>query len=153
MCRTPLWLLSVSAVFLLSACATTLQLSQEKRPAYLSELRAQYLSENPTSPYNDRVNSGQVVKGMDRFGVLASWGYPEKRSRAGMDQETWTYVDVDESSGDTVEYALAFHEGVLAAWESSRLTTGMVPVADKAPPAAPPPQTTVDVTGKTVPLN
>ncbi|MDH4037394.1 MAG: hypothetical protein OEX18_04010 [Candidatus Krumholzibacteria bacterium] len=149
--RAPHWLLSVSVVFLLSGCSTTLRLSQEKPPAYLSELRAQYQSENPASPYADRINSGQVVKGMDRFGVLASWGYPEKRTREGMLYETWTYVDIDESSGDTRTYVLAFRDGVLEDWNSTRLTTGMVRVADKSP--AVPQPTTTDVGGKTVPQN
>jgi hypothetical protein len=150
--RTPQWLLSVSAVFLLSGCATTLQLNQEKRPAYLSELRTQYLSENPNSPYMTQVNSGQVVKGMDRFGVLASWGYPEKRTRAGMAYETWIYVDVDESSGNGVEYTLAFRDGVLEDWNSTRLNSGVTPVAAKAPPPDQPP-TTTEMGGKTVPQN
>jgi len=149
--RTPLWLLSVSAVFLLSGCATTLQLSHEKRPAYLSELRAQYLSENPNSPYTDEVSKGHVVKGMDRFGVLAAWGYPEKRMREGMVQETWTYLDLDEDSGNSVEYALDFQNGVLAQWHSTRFTPGMVPVGTQTPAAEPP--TMTDVTGKTVPQN
>ena len=152
MCRAPLWLLSVSAVFLLSACATTLQLSQEKRPAYLSELRAEYLAENPNGTFSDRVSRGEVVKGMDRFGVLASWGYPEKRTRAGMVHETWTYVDADESSGDTVEYVLAFSDGVLQEWHATRLTTGMTPVVRDSPPALPV-TTTEPTSGKTVPQN
>jgi len=151
--RAPHWLLSVSAVFLLTGCATTLQLSQEKRPAYLSELRAQYAVENPASAYTDQVNHGRVVKGMDRFGVLASWGYPEKRLREGMKIETSTYVDVDDSSGATVQYALAFRDGVLEDWCSTRLTTGMVPVASSVPAAPAPPPSNADLTGKSVPQN
>lgn len=147
--RAPQWLVSVSAVFLLTSCATMLQLSQEKRPAYLSELRAEYLAENPNGTYSDRVSRGEVVKGMDRFGVLASWGYPEKRMRSGMMHETWTYVDADESSGDTIEYVLAFHDGVLQEWHSTRLTTGMTPVVRDAPPTQP--ATKSDTVGKTVP--
>lgn len=147
--RTPRWVLSVSVVFLLSGCATTLRLSQEERPAYLSELRAQYVAENPTSAYLDLVSDGQVVKGMDRFGVLASWGYPEKRLREGMMSETWTYVDMDESSGDTIEYALAFRDGVLKEWRSTRLTTGMTPVRQETPP--PPQVPAANPAGKTVP--
>jgi hypothetical protein len=147
--RTPLGLLSVSAVFLLVGCATTLQLSQEKQPAYLSELRAEYLSENPNGQYCDQVTRGLVVKGMDRFGVLASWGYPEKRTREGMTKERWVYIDADESSGDTIEYTLAFLDGVLQDWYSTRLTTGMTPVVRDHVPTTPPAKT--DTAGKTVP--
>ena len=148
--RTPLWLLSVSVFFLFAACATTLQLSPDSRPAYLSDLRAEYLAENPNGAYSDHVRSGQVVKGMDRFGVLASWGYPEKRARQGMVQETWTYVDKDESSGDTVEYVLDFRDGVLQEWQSTRMVTGMTPIRDNP---LPPPVTATETGGKPVPQN
>lgn len=147
--RIPLWLLPVSAVFLVAACATTLRLSQEKRPAYLSELRAQYVAEFPNSEYLEQVNAGQVVKGMDRFGVLASWGYPEKRVRDGTMSEAWTYVDMDESSGDTIEYTLAFLDGVLKDWQTARLTTGMTPIKNDVPPPMPPVNT--EPSGKPVP--
>jgi hypothetical protein len=150
--RAPLWLLSVSAVFLLTGCATTLRLNQEKPPVYLSELRAQFFTEFPESPYSVQVKSGQVVKGMDRFGVLASWGYPEKRTRAGLVHETWFYVDIDESSGNSVEYTLAFRDGVLEDWSSTRLNTGMVPVAAKPAPSEQPPKSN-DMGGKTIPQN
>ena len=150
--RTPLWVLSFSAVFLLTGCVTTLQLSQEKRPAYLSELRAQNVAENPQGTFLEEINHGQVVKGMDRFGVLASWGYPEKRVRSGMMNETWTYVDTDESSGDTVEYTLAFYDGVLKEWDTSRFTTGMTPIARERQ-SVDVPVTNTETSGKTVPQN
>jgi hypothetical protein len=147
--RIPLWLLSVSVLLLLVGCSTTLKLNHAKRPAYLSELRAEYLAENPNGPYSERVYHGEVVKGMDLYGVLASWGYPERRTHDSAIQETWTYVDGDELSGDSVEYVLGFREGVLHEWYSTMLSTGMVPVSQLPTP----PPLTAEPTGKSVPLN
>ncbi|HEX5131833.1 MAG TPA: hypothetical protein VFX92_05030 [Candidatus Krumholzibacteria bacterium] len=151
--RAPLWLLSVSAVFLLTGCATTMQLSQDPGPAYLSELRSQYLSENPVSPYRENIYRGEIVKGMDRFGVLASWGYPEKRVRQGESGEDWLYVDTDESSGNSVQYQLAFRNGVLEEWQSTRMNTGIVAVRSRPEVTGLPPVETSDPGAKTVPQN
>jgi hypothetical protein len=148
--RAPQWLLPVSAVFLLAGCSSTLRLSNENRPAYLAELRAQYLASNPAAPYRTHVSRGEVVKGMDTIGVLASWGHPERRVREGMDAEHWLYIDEDKDSGDRISYALVFHRGILDEWSMSRENSGMRAVqtspAAKTTPAEKP-------KGKPVPEN
>jgi hypothetical protein len=148
--RAPLWLLPVSVVFLLVGCSSTLRLSQENRPAYLAELRAQYLASNPRAPYRAQVTRGEIVKGMDTIGVLAAWGHPERRVREGMDAEHWLYVDQDKDSGDRISYALVFHKGILDEWSMSRENTGMRAV-QKSPTATPIPAEKPK--GKPVPEN
>jgi hypothetical protein len=150
--RAPQWLLSVSAVALLAGCASSLQLHQGTRPADLSELRAEYRSGNPKSPYLANVHRGEVVKGMDRLGVLASWGYPERRVRDG-DGERWVYVEEDDASGDRVTYELAFLKGVLQNWDMGRLTTGMGPVSSGDTTAPPVPVAGNEPGSKIVPQN
>jgi hypothetical protein len=103
---------------LLTGCASTsLQLLQEP-PPYVSELRSEYFTANPDSPYRNNVAGASVVPGMGRFDVLASWGHPARRVRDGLGFEEWTYFDVDAESGDALEYNLAFRNGVLDRWSS-----------------------------------
>ncbi len=149
--RAPQWLLSVSVVFLLVSCSSTLRLSNENRPAYLNELRAQYLASNPTGPYCDYVAKGEVVKGMDTIGVLASWGHPGRRVRDEMDTEHWYYVDKDQDSGDQIAYTLVFHKGVLDEWSMDREVTGMKPIRSTPTTTSTPPVEAPK--GKPVPEN
>ncbi len=150
--RAPQWLLPVSAVFLLAGCGSNLRLTKESTPAYLPDLRAQFYAEYPSTPYKDNVDRGEVVKGMDRFGVLASWGYPERRTRQGLVQERWVYVVTDEASGDSIEYMLAFKNGVLKNWNATRWTTGMIPLRPQTKHVDPP-DTKTDAGGKDIPQN
>ena len=117
MCQTLPGRWSVPLLLLLSTgcTASTLQLQHEP-PPYLNELRAEYFSANPDSPYRSDVNRGTVVTGMDMYGVLASWGRPARRVREGT-QEEWTYYEVD-TSGDALEFNLAFANGVLNGWDT-----------------------------------
>jgi hypothetical protein len=119
MCRTLPGRWSVPFLLLLTAgCASSsLQLLHEP-PPYLNDLRSEYYTSNPDSPYRDAVARGTVVAGMGRFDVLASWGHPEVRVRDTLDQEKWTYLDVDNESGDATEFDLVFLNGVLDRWTS-----------------------------------
>jgi hypothetical protein len=96
-------------------CASSsLQLLQEP-PPYLTDLRSEYFTANPDSPYRNDVTGASVVPGMERFDVLASWGHPMRRVRSeGL--EEWTYYDLDKDSGDALEYNLVFKQGVLDRW-------------------------------------
>jgi len=118
----------------------------------LDELRSEYFTSNPDSPYRDAVNHGTIVAGMGRFDVLASWGRPNIRSSDSADQEKWTYFDVDSESGDAIEYNLLFQDGSLDRWKTRTVkNTGMAyrsktEEQNKIVPADPP-------GGKKVPTN
>lgn len=132
--RAPFRLLPVSLlVTLLFGCSPSLlRLSHDPNPERLADLRAEYYSMNPDSPYREQVSRGEVVKGMDIFGVIAAWGSPERRTRDESTAERWVYIDTDQDSGDEVEYALLFKDGLLNAWQSRRSTGGDTAVR-KAP--------------------
>lgn len=144
---------SVPLLLLLSTgCASSsLQLLQEP-PPYLSELRSEYFTANPDSPYRGDVTGATVVSGMGRFDVLASWGHPARRADEGAGYEQWTYFDVDTNSGDAMEYNLLFKQGVLDRWNSRAhklIGLGYRPVTDpttEVSTSEPPP-------GKRVPQN
>ena len=153
MCQTLPGRWSVPFLFLLSTgCATSsLQLLHDP-PAYVTDVRAEYFSANPDSPYRDNVTRGTVVPGMGRFDVLASWGHPERRVRQGPGLEEWTYLDVDADSGDALEYSLVFRNGLLDRWSThTHKSTGLAyrnktEEETKIVPAEPP-------AGKRVPNN
>jgi hypothetical protein len=105
-------------LLLLTGCASSsLQLLQEP-PPYLTDLRSEYFTANPDSPYRDDVTVGTVVPGMARFDVLAAWGHPARRVRDGLGREEWTYFDLDSESGDAIEYNLVFKNGVVDKWSA-----------------------------------
>ena len=154
MCRSLPGRWSVPLLLLLSTgCASsTLQLLQEP-PPYLNDLRSEYVSVNPDSPYLQDVTRGAVVPGMDRFGVLASWGRPVHRLRNGSELEEWTYYELDPDSGDALEYNLVFENGLLDRWSTrARKNTGLAYRAEEE--TTPPPVTTAEPPGgKKVPKN
>jgi hypothetical protein len=139
-------------LLLVAGCASSsLQLLHEP-PPYLPELRSEYFTSNPDTPFRDDVNRGSIVNGMGRFEVLASWGHPQSRVSESAGQEKWTYFDVDDS-GDALEYSLLFHDGQLERWTTRQVkNTGLAyrgknEELTKAVPAALPPA------GKRVPTN
>jgi hypothetical protein len=153
MCRTPLGRLSVSLlVLLVTGCAaSSLQLSSPPQDPYLADLRAEFLKSHPDNPYCVQVSRGEVVAGMDMFGVLAAWGQPAGRAIQKGNFEQWVYFDVDEDSGDALEYSLSFVEGVLDAWRTRVHKSGGLPYRWETTPVStlapdPPP-------GKRVPTN
>ena len=118
MCRSLPGRWPVLLFLLATGCtSSSLQLLQEPSP-YLTDLRSEYFTVNPDTPYRNDVTVGTVVPGMERFDVLASWGHPAQRVREDVGREQWTYFDVDVDSGDAVEYRLLFRNGLFDSWTS-----------------------------------
>ncbi len=136
--RAPQWLLPVSGVLLLlTACgASTLRRTQIDTTD-LASLRSEYIARNPDSPYCEKVSHGEIVKGMDVFGVIASWGLPTRRVADGSDFERWLYIDVDDVSNEQVGYHLEFEKGVLKTWDVQRAGVGLK-TRDTVDPLSPP---------------
>jgi hypothetical protein len=114
----------------------------------LVDLRAEYLAAHPDSPYLEHVNRGEIVKGMDVYSVIASWGRPGHRAPEGDTIERWLYVDEDEASGQRFGYALEFRGGTLNRWHTYRPSTGL---KTGEPGKTPAPTTEQRSTGKTIP--
>jgi hypothetical protein len=150
--RAPQWLLPVSSVLpiVMAACGTShLSRSPVEEPD-LVNVRTEYLTRHPDSPYRDYVSRGKIVKGMDTFGVLASWGLPTSRAQYGMDGERWLYVDVDDVSNEPIGYALAFRKGVLKSWDMHRASGSGLKVRESSAPSDAPKDTDTQK-GKPVP--
>jgi hypothetical protein len=83
-------------------------------------LRSEYFKTNPNGVYNEYIERGEVVRGMDFLEVLASWGNPIKREKPSPSIEFWVYLEEDEESKDWVQYKFVFNKSVLDDWEISR---------------------------------
>jgi hypothetical protein len=107
----------------------------------VAQLRSEYNLRNPDSPYRENVSRGEVVCGMDMFGVLASWGLPQGRKQDGVDGERWVYIDVDEVTNRQIGYAVVFRSGLVKSWNTYReksAVQNLYSQTDTAPPPPPP---------------
>lgn len=122
MCRTPpiLRTLPLLTFAVIIACSQTPRMSEDNETEYVRMLREEFFKTHPDGPYNEYIARGEVVRGMDFLEVLASWGNPTKREKTTENVEYWMYTDMDEDSGDWVEYKFVFRKNVLDDWELSR---------------------------------
>jgi hypothetical protein len=93
-------------------------------PDYLLQLRSEYLAAHPDGEFNDYVENGEVVRGMDYLAVLASWGHPTRRARVSNATEDWIYHEVDEETDGWMEFTFTFHNKILDDWEIARFNGG-----------------------------
>lgn len=121
MIRTPhLVFLLLLAVILAGSCSSNLQKVDDKNSSYLLALRAEYLASNPDGEFNEYIERGEVVKGMDFLEVLASWGHPAARSKRADATEVWTYREVDQNNKDWIEFTFEFRGSILGDWKIAR---------------------------------
>ena len=136
---TRLLLTSVLGFLLLTACAHTPDALHSDDSVLM--MREDYVNSHPAGKYNEYIDRGQVVKGMNFMEVSASWGIPETRSKSQDTKlEYWTFFGKDEVSGDWTRYTMVFEKGVLTGWDLSRhftkngtLTRWLVPGDSPAP--------------------
>lgn len=82
------------------------------------ESREHFISTNPNSIYCDNIRNGEIVRGMNIYEVIASWGLPnvylvaQKKPR-----ESWIYYVQDQDTRAILIYTLAFDDDLLEGWE------------------------------------
>lgn len=125
MYRTPPHVLPVIVLLslLLIGCSSQLP-SMDTSQSYVLELRAEYLAAHPDGEFNEHVEKGEVVKGMDYLAVLASWGHPARRDVRSDVTEDWVYREVDEETDTWMEFRFTFKRSVLDDWEVARHNGG-----------------------------
>lgn len=125
MFRTPPYALPALVLlsFVVIGCSSQLP-SMDTSPDYVLELRAEYLAAHPDGEFNEYVQRGEVVKGMDYLAVLASWGHPTRRARISNVSEDWIYHEVDEDTDSWMEFKFVFHNNILDDWEIARFNGG-----------------------------
>ncbi|MCH7550026.1 MAG: hypothetical protein IH969_10930 [Candidatus Krumholzibacteriota bacterium] len=121
MYRTPLLVLLLLLVLpLLGSCTSNLQKIDQGDSSYLMALRAEYFASNPDGEFNEYIERGEIVQGMDFLEVLASWGHPAARTKRADTTELWKYREVDENTKDWIEYTFIFRDNVLGDWKVAR---------------------------------
>ncbi len=82
------------------------------------ESREHFISSNPTSIYCENIRNGEIVRGMDIYEVIASWGLPnvylvsQKKPR-----ESWIYYVQDQDTRSILIYTLTFDDDLLEGWD------------------------------------
>jgi hypothetical protein len=111
-----LWIVASACLF---GCAASPP-SRVETPA-IRELRDDFLRTFPDGPNHDHIRRGEVVRGMNLFEVLASWGIPDARvvSTEG-NRERWVYVLLDDLSLDWICYEYEFRGNELVDWSTTR---------------------------------
>ena len=105
----------IFVVIAVASCSSQLKLSKDM--AERSDIRQEYLHNNPDGQFNDHIVKSEVVKGMNVIEVLASWGLPDLRRRyKDVDSDVWTYYTVDKASSQIVTYDLVFEDRALMRW-------------------------------------
>lgn len=110
-------------VWIAAACLAGCASAPPSRPETdaIRELRDDYFVAFPEGPNNDHIRRGEIVRGMNLFEVLASWGIPDARvvSTEGS-QERWIYVLLDDLSLDWICYEYEFAGNSLVDWSTTR---------------------------------
>lgn len=92
----------------------------------ITNLRVQYLKDNPKGEFNERIARGEVTRGMNGMEVLSSWGTPDIREATLENNgEMWTYYHLNEPTRDYVIYDLYFEDRLLTRWDMTRVTAAM----------------------------
>jgi len=122
MAVTPRILRALPFIFvaLTLACSHNPRRGDSGESEYIQMLRSEFFKTNPNGVYNEYIERGEVVRGMDFLEVLASWGNPIKREKPSPNVEYWVYLEEDEDSKDWIEYKFVFKKSLLDDWELFR---------------------------------
>jgi hypothetical protein len=134
------------------ACAVTPP-SRTETPS-IRQIRAEYFRAFPDGQFNDRIERGQVVKGMSLFEVLAAWGIPDARTvKVEENRECWVYVLVDDTNLDWVRYDFTFHGNELTGWEMTpNIASGATLEVPEHPGVSPLPSWATTTSGTGAPV-
>ena len=82
------------------------------------EAREQYIAANPDCQYSDQIRNGEIIRGMDIYEVIASWGLPNVYLVSKEEpNEYWIYYVQAEESKLVLIYTLTFRDIFLEGWD------------------------------------
>ncbi len=112
--RAARFALVTGAALWITGCASNGVLYYGEPTQKMTEMRHDYVRNNPNNRFNDDILVGRVHPGMTRLQVRVAWGEPDrvhKGDRAGIDQ-VWTYEEDEPSRGESF-FQMRFYRGVL----------------------------------------
>lgn len=94
-------------------------ISQTEREFFTRpEAREQYIVDNPDCQFGNQIRNGEIIKGMDIYEVIASWGLPNVYLVSKEEpKEFWIYYVQDEDSKSVLIYSLTFEDDCLEGWD------------------------------------
>ena len=82
------------------------------------ESREHYIDLNPNSLFCESIRNGEIVRGMNIYEVIASWGLPNVYLVSKKDpSENWIYYVEDSDTRSILIYTLTFREEFLETWD------------------------------------
>lgn len=82
------------------------------------ESREHFIEMNPSSQFCEYIRSGEIIRGMNIYEVIASWGLPNVYLVSRKDpSENWIYYVEDTDSRSILIYTLTFMDDMLETWE------------------------------------
>jgi hypothetical protein len=82
------------------------------------ESREHFIAMNPNSLFCEYIRNGEIVRGMNIYEVIASWGLPNVYLVSRRDpSENWIYYVEDPDSRSILIYTLTFREDLLDTWD------------------------------------
>jgi hypothetical protein len=103
---------------LLCTCIGCSGIHQTEREDFTKpEAREKYLAANPASRHGDQIRNGEIMRGMDLYEVIASWGLPNVYLVSGEEaKEYWIYYVQQRESKSVLIYTLTFSDDSLEGW-------------------------------------
>ena len=82
------------------------------------ESREHFIEMNPNSLYCANIHNGEIVRGMNIYEVIASWGLPNVYLASRKEPvESWVYYVQDADTRSILIYTLSFRENLLESWD------------------------------------
>jgi hypothetical protein len=104
------------------------------------EARETYIDAHPDCRYGEQILNGEIIRGMDIYEVIASWGLPNVYLASGEGpKEHWIYYVQNSESKSVLIYTLTFTDDNLEGWniDQKRLDDHRI-VSDLAPSSVSP---------------
>lgn len=81
------------------------------------ESREHFISSNPGSIFCENIRNGEIVRGMNIYEVIASWGLPNVYLVSHTEpKENWIYYVQDTDTRAILIYTLTFNDDLLEDW-------------------------------------
>ncbi len=106
-------------VVLLCIAVGCSSISQTEREYFTRpEAREQYIIDHPDCTCRDQIRNGEIIRGMDIYEVIASWGLPNVYLVSKeVPKEYWIYYVQEGASKAVLIYTLTFAEDYLEGWD------------------------------------
>lgn len=106
-------------VVLLGAAIGCSSISHTEREYFTRpEAREQYIIDHPNCTHSDQIRNGEIIRGMDIYEVIASWGLPNVYLVSKeQPKEYWIYYVQEEASKAVLIYTLTFGGEHLEGWD------------------------------------